>query len=107
VGLARRHGGVFPVPERPRQKPDRLNGNTNVRLFKGFEFFVGGNYERIRDQIYLPKGEATDEEVLVRRRQLATGYRYFVEFGVSYSFGSIFNNIVNPTMSGNSGVPIF
>ncbi|MGH9203312.1 MAG: hypothetical protein ACRD2A_18950, partial [Vicinamibacterales bacterium] len=85
----------------------RLNGNTNVRLFKGFEFFVGGNYERIRDQVYLPKGEASDEEVLVRRRQLATGYRYFVEFGISYSFGSIFNNIVNPRMSGNSGVAIF
>ena len=85
----------------------RLNGNTNVRLFKGFEFFVGGNYERIRDQIYLPKGEATDEEVLVRRRQLATDFRYFVEFGISYSFGSIFNNIVNPRMSGDGGVAIF
>jgi hypothetical protein len=84
-----------------------LNGNTNVRLFKGFEFFVGGNYDRIRDQVYLPKGEATDEEVLVRRRQLATNYQYFIEFGISYSFGSIFNNIVNPRMSGRSGVAIF
>ena len=91
----------------PSKNRVRLNGNTNVRLFKGFEFFVGGNYERIRDQIYLPKGEATDEEVLVRRRQLATNYRYFVEFGISYSFGSIFNNIVNPRMSGDSGIAVF
>jgi hypothetical protein len=82
----------------------RINGNIRVRLFKGFELEVGGNYARIRDQIYLPKGEASDEEVLVRRRQLATGYRYWIEFGISYSFGSIYNNIVNPRMSGNSGV---
>jgi hypothetical protein len=57
--------------------------------------------------VYLPKGEASDEEVLVRRRQLATNYLYFAEFGISYSFGSIFNNIVNPRMSGNSGIAIF
>ena len=24
------------------------------------------------------------------------GYQYFFNFGISYSFGSIFNNIVNP-----------
>jgi hypothetical protein len=92
-------------------EPDKyrisLNVTTNVRLFKGFEFFVTGNYDRIRDQVYLPKGEASDEEVLVRRRQLATNYQYFAEFGISYSFGSIFNNIVNPRMSGNSGIAIF
>jgi hypothetical protein len=92
-------------------EPDKyrvsLNVTTNVRLFKGFEFFVTGNYDRIRDQVYLPKGEASDEEVLVQRRQLATNYQYFVEFGVSYSFGSIFNNIVNPRMSGNNGIAIF
>jgi hypothetical protein len=82
----------------------RLNGNIEVRLFKGFEFEIGGSYSRIRDQIYLPKGEASDEEVLVRRRQLATGYRYAIELGVTYSFGSIYNNIVNPRMSGRSGV---
>jgi hypothetical protein len=57
-----------------------LSGDIEIRLFKGFELEIGGSYSRIRDQIYLPKGEATDEEVLVRRRQLATGYRYAVEF---------------------------
>jgi hypothetical protein len=74
----------------------RVSGSTSVRLFKGFSFNVGGNVQRLRDQIYLPKGEATAEEILVRQRQLLTGYRYFMNFGVSYSFGSIYNNVVNP-----------
>lgn len=75
-------------------------GSTNVRLFKGFSFNIFTNLSRTRDQIYLPRGEATTEEILVRQRQLATGYQYYVSFGLSYSFGSIFNNVVNPRFGG-------
>ena len=32
-----------------------------------------------------------------------TGYQYFFNFGVSYSFGSILNNIVNPRFGGGGG----
>ena len=53
----------------------------------------------IRDQLYLPRGVASNEEVLVRQRQLATSYSYQVYASISYSFGSIFNNVVNPRMS--------
>jgi hypothetical protein len=56
---------------------------------------MDGGWSRIRDQIYLRAGEATDEEILLRRRQLATGYRYRFSAGLSYTFGSIFNNVVN------------
>ncbi len=78
-------------------------GSANVRLFKGFSFNVYTNLSRTRDQIFLPRGEASTEEILVRQRQLATGYRYYVNFGISYSFGSIFNNIVNPRFGGGGG----
>lgn len=70
-------------------------GSAEVRLFKGFSFNIFGEYEKIKDQISLPKGAASTEEVLLRVRQLATGYSYFMAFGISYSFGSIFNNVVN------------
>lgn len=71
---------------------------TNVRLFKGFSLNFGGDYSRIRDQLSLAREEASDEELLVQRQQLRTGYRYGFNMGVSYSFGSIFNNVVNPRM---------
>lgn len=73
-----------------------LDGNMDVRLFKGFSLNANARVSRIRDQLYLPAGDASDEEVLLRRRQLATSYRYRVSMGFSYTFGSIFNNIVNP-----------
>jgi hypothetical protein len=73
-----------------------VDGDIDVRLFKGFSVNVGGSASRVHDQLYLKAGEATDEEILLRRRQLATAYRYRLQAGISYTFGSIFNNIVNP-----------
>jgi hypothetical protein len=87
--------------------PDKYSisayGSTNVRLFKGFSFNVFTSLSRTRDQVYLPRGEATPEEILVRQRQLATGYQYYLDFGITYSFGSIFNNVVNPRFGGGGG----
>ena len=80
-----------------------LFGNVDLRLFKGFSLDLGGNYARVRDQLSLPKGGATDQEILVRQRELATGYRYFATVGISYSFGSIFNNVVNPRFGSSGG----
>ena len=77
-----------------------LEGGAEIRIFKGFSVDFFGEFSRTRDQIYLPKGEASNEEILLRQRQLLTGYQYFFNFGISYSFGSIFNNIVNPRFGG-------
>jgi hypothetical protein len=52
------------------------SGNFNVRLFRGHTLDLSGSYSRVRDQIYIPKGDASDDEVLLRRRALETGYRY-------------------------------
>jgi hypothetical protein len=72
-----------------------LEGSVDVRLFKGFSLNANGSISRIRDQLYLPAGDRSDEEILLRRRQLATSYRYRFSMGFSYTFGSIFNNVVN------------
>ncbi len=73
-----------------------LVSRLDLRLFRGLEFNLSGSIARIKDQIFLPRAGATDEEVLVRQRALGTDYRYFMSVGLSYTFGSIFNNIVNP-----------
>jgi len=50
----------------------------------------------VKDQINLRVGEATDEEILLRQRELGTDFRYGFSFGLTYRFGSIYNNAVNP-----------
>jgi hypothetical protein len=71
-------------------------GEIDVRLFKGFSLELFARGSRRRDHLSLRRGSATLEEILVRQRELATGYEYEIGFGFSYSFGSIFNNVVNP-----------
>ena len=71
-------------------------GEGSLNLLKGLSFNVFTSLESVRDQISLPALEATNEEVLVNQRQRATSYRYYLFFGVSYTFGSIFSPIVNP-----------
>jgi hypothetical protein len=78
----------------------------NLQLFKGLSFFAAGGGSRIHDQIFLPKGEASLEEVLLQRRQLETGYSYFVSVGLSYTFGSIYTNVVNPRFGSQGGAGV-
>ena len=77
-----------------------LEAYFNVRLFKGFSVNLFGNYGWIRDQLYLPGGDYTEAEILLRQRALATSFSYWTSFGISYRFGSIFNNVVNPRFGG-------
>jgi hypothetical protein len=73
-----------------------LWASFNVRLYRGLSVYASGGYSLMHDQIYLPKGEATDQDILLRQRQLQTQYMYYMNFGVSYTFGSMINNVVNP-----------
>jgi hypothetical protein len=75
-------------------------GNVSVRLFKGFQVNGGVGYSRIRDQIFLEKSDASPEEILLRLRQLETGYSFNARIGVSFSFGSLANATVNPRFGG-------
>ena len=84
-----------------------ISGGADVNLFKGFSVYASGEYSKIRDQIGLRKGAASTEDILLRLKQLATGYSYDVNFGFSYSFGSIFNNVVNNRFGSGGGFFFF
>jgi hypothetical protein len=73
-----------------------ISGDLSLRIYKGLSLNIEGSYSAIRDQLSLPVGEATLDEILLRRRELASGYRYSAEVGLSYRFGSVFSNVVNP-----------
>ena len=50
---------------------------------------------RVRDQVYLVKGKASQQDVLTRRRQLASEYEMYNGAGLSFRFESKLNNFVN------------
>jgi len=75
-----------------------LQGGMRLQLVKGLSLTLDGRVSRVRDQLYLPGSDLTNEQILVRQRALATNYSYFTYVGVNYTFGSIYNTIVNPRM---------
>ena len=70
-------------------------GRLSLRLFKGFSIYLAGSFNRLNDQFDLVRGDASLEQILLQRRNLATEYEFNADIGLSYTFGSIFNNVVN------------
>jgi hypothetical protein len=73
-----------------------FRGELSLKILKGFSYNIRGGYSLIHDQLSLPKGEASQEDILLQTQELATQYSYWGSMGLSYTFGSIYNNIVNP-----------
>jgi hypothetical protein len=85
-----------------------LGAVVQLNIFKGFNAVIVGGGQRVRDQLALVKGDASLEEIILRRRQMETTYSYYAMVGVSYTFGSIFTNVVNPRFGslGTSGMTV-
>ena len=79
----------------PEQNRLTINNNINLRIVRGLSLRISAYFRFIRDQINLPKGQASVEDLLLRQRQISTNYQNRISMGLSYTFGSIFNNIVN------------
>ena len=80
-----------------------LSGSMDVRIAKGLSVNFGGSISAVHDQLSLRKEGATPEDILLERRAMETSFRYFTHFGLSYTFGSIYNNVVNPRFGGGGG----
>ncbi|MBK5272725.1 MAG: hypothetical protein JJE22_17130 [Bacteroidia bacterium] len=76
------------------------NISFNIRITGGLSFYVSGTGNIIHDQVYLQKGGATEQEVLLRKRQLASSFDYYTSLGINLRFGSKLNNFVNTRISG-------
>jgi hypothetical protein len=70
--------------------------DIRIRIFKGLSIEIGGSIAHINDQVNLKKGDVTEAERLLKLTELATKYRIEGGIELTYTFGSIYNNIVNP-----------
>lgn len=77
-------------------------GVLELRIFKGLSVSFVGSAAMVHDQLGLVKQNLSVDEILLQRKELATQFEYFTSFGFTYTFGSIYNNVVNPRF-GNSG----
>jgi len=76
-----------------------VNPSFNIRIIRGFSVSLSGRYRIINDQLSLELPtdvDPNDPESIIRGVQRPTSYDFSISFGLSYTFGSIYNNIVNP-----------
>jgi len=80
-----------------------LNTSLNLRIFKGLSLQISGGVAHINDQVNLKKGDISEADRLLELRELSTQYRIEGGIGLTYTFGSIYNNIVNPRFGFGGG----
>jgi hypothetical protein len=70
-------------------------GSVSVRIREGLSLRFSTNFQMIQDQLSLPAGSSSIEDILLRQRELATDYSLNTSIAITYTFGSNFTNIVN------------
>jgi hypothetical protein len=73
-----------------------LLSSINVRILKGLSLRIEGGVAHINDQLNLKNEEVSEADRLLKLRELATKYRVEGGIELTYTFGSIYNNVVNP-----------
>ncbi len=72
-----------------------LESDFSIRVTKNLAIFCQVESQLVHDQLYLAKGGASLEDVLLERRKLATTYEISGQLGFRFTFGSMYNNVVN------------
>ncbi len=73
-----------------------LDGFIQVRIIKGLSVRIFGGVARINDQLNLARGDLSEADILLQLQELQTSYQLDGRLGITYTFGSIYNNVVNP-----------
>lgn len=83
IGLRESRRGHF-FFDLARNRAEFFTG-MSIRLIEGLSLFGSFNAELIQDQLHLPAGDASLDEILLRRRDLATNYEIDASIGFSYT----------------------
>ncbi len=71
----------------------------NLRIVEGLSLNFRGSFELINDQVAIPKGDLSIEQILLEQRRRATSYQLSGNVGLSYTFGSRITGVFNPRLS--------
>lgn len=72
-----------------------LNGDLELRILRGLNLDLRGGVQLIENQIFISREGLTDEDIIFGRFERPTDYTYYFSAGLSFEFGSIFNNVVS------------
>lgn len=76
---------------------NRITFDTDIsfRITRGISFNLGFRAENIHNQLYLPAGELSIEDMLLGNQKLPSTFDLYGGMGIRFQFGSLYNNVVN------------
>ena len=80
-----------------------LSGYLSFRISRGLNLSIRGEYSLVEDQLFISGEGLTDEEILLGQFARPTDFESSIRVGISYEFGSIFNNVVNNRFGSSGG----
>ena len=72
-----------------------LSGDLELRIVRGLNLDLRAELQLIEDQLFISREGLTNEDILLGRFERPTDSMYELSAGLSFEFGSIFNNVVN------------
>ena len=86
-----------------KEKFYRVNISPNIswNIARGLNWNFGGNFSIVNDQYFLRKDDVSADAILLGQAQLKSSFSYYIYTGISFSFGSMYNNVVNVRFSMN------
>lgn len=81
-----------------------LDGFVNLTIVRGLSISVNGGVAYINNQLNLRKEGLSEAERLLRLKEQATNFNLMGSVSISYTFGSIYNNVVNPRFGYRGGI---
>jgi hypothetical protein len=72
-----------------------FRSDLDIRVLEGLALRLSGDIELIREQYSLAAGDTSVEDLLLQQRRIASDYTTAFSIGLSYTFGSIYNSIIN------------
>ncbi len=72
-----------------------LESDFSIRITKNLSVYCELQSDIVHDQLYLSSSELSRDDILLQRKKLATTFEIRSQLGIRFTFGSIYNNIVN------------
>ncbi len=84
-----------------------LGGNLEYRISRGLSLNLWGESSLVQDQVYLAAQTASNEEILLGTSALDTDTKTKMGVSLKYTFGSIYNSVVNNRLQGSNFARVY
>jgi hypothetical protein len=80
-----------------------MTASVQIRIWRGLSWNTSASFSFVNDDVNIAKKEVRQEDLLLGTRQLSTSQALQINAGISLTFGSMYNNVVNTRLRGKTG----